>query len=73
MDLRYEGVVEVVGYHERGLLCRSDNRRGSGSDCLPGEEALVGAIAKLPELEAHPERSDQENDEEDLLITGNHG
>ena len=68
VDLRDEGVVEVVGGDKGGLFGGGDHRGSGWGDGLSGKQALVGAIAKLPELESHAERGNEEDDEQDLLI-----
>ena len=48
-DLGHEGVVGVVGDEEGGLLGGGDLRGPGWGRSLTGEQALVGAVAQLPE------------------------
>ena len=73
MHLGSEGVVHVVGGDEGGLFGGRDFGGLGGGGGFAGEESLVGAVAQLPQADAHAKRGDEEHDEEDLLIAGNHG
>ena len=73
MHLRDKRIIEIVSNDKRRLLRRSDDWSGSRGAGLAREQALVGAVAKLPKLEPHPKGRDEKNGEEDLLVSGNHG
>ena len=68
-----QGIVEVVGGNEGRLFGGGDfGGLGRGS-ALAGEQAFVGMVAQLPELNAHAEGSDEEQGKEDLLVARDHG
>ena len=71
--LGHERVVGVVGDQQGGLLGGGDLGGLGGRGVLAGEQALVGALAQLPQHRAHDEGGHEQDDEEDGLVAGNHG
>ncbi len=71
--LGQQRAVGIVGDEQGGLLrLRHDGGVGGGG-VFAGQEALMGALAQLPEDGAHDRRGNEEKDEENGLIAGNHG
>jgi hypothetical protein len=68
-----EGVVLVVGDQEGGLFSGGDLGGLGGGRVLAVEQALVGALAQMPQDHTHGHRSGEQHDEEDGLIAGDHG
>src|SRR3569623_144477 len=67
VHLRDKRIIEIVSNDKRRLLRRSDDWSGSRGAGLAREQALVGAVAKLPKLEPPPKGRDEKNGEEGRL------
>ena len=73
LSLGEQGVVGVVGDDQSGLLGGGDFRRFGGGGVLADDEALVSALAEVPENAAHGDGGGEQNGEEDGLVAGDHG
>ncbi len=72
-DLGEQGTVGVVGDQQGGLDGRSHQGSLRGSGVFAGNQALVSALAQVPEHDAHHQGGHKEDGKEDGLIAGNHG
>jgi hypothetical protein len=71
MRLSDQGTVGIAGNQEDSFFGWGNLRGAGGCGDLAGDQALVGALAQMPQHHAHNYRGHEEYNEKNALVAGN--